>query len=131
MKMHSALLIALLGLTYAAPAQALVAIAPQSYSCTPDSFTLTQDDVGALKLTGSLETPSPNYTYTLTVDDNKHVLTLTTPSEAQLAVIDNIAIDSTIFNTDDNGDLTIAIKKEFNWGPDTITCTLTNKGNEK
>lgn len=130
MKKHYALLIALLGLTYAAPAQALVAIAPQSYSCTPDSFTLMQD-VGGLKLVGTLETPSPNYTYTLTVDDNKHVLTLTTPSEAQLTVIDNIAIDSTIFNTDENGDLTIAIKKDFNWGPDTITCKLMNKGNEK
>ena len=131
MKKHQALLIAMLSLAYAAPAHALVAIAPQSYACTPDGFTLSQD-VGGLKLMGSLETPSPNYTYTLTVNDDKaHVLTLTTPSEAQLAVIDNIAIDSTIFNTDDNGDLTIAVKKDFNWGPDTITCKLMNKGNEK
>lgn len=130
MKKHQALLIAMLSLAYAAPAHALVAIAPQSYACTPDGFTLSQD-VGGLKLAGTLETPSPNYTYTLNVDDNQHVLTLTTPSEAQLAVIDNIAIDSTIFNTDDNGDLTITIKKDFNWGPDTITCKLMNKGNEK
>ena len=132
MKQYAALVTTLLCLMQAAPAQALVAITPQAYSCTPDTFDLTVDDTGVLKLTGSLETPSPNFTYALTVDDNNaHVLTLTTPGDAQLAVIDNINIDNSIFNLDENGGLTVAIKKDFNWGPDKITCAPTNKGNDK
>jgi len=117
-------------------ARALVAVKPvnpatqENFTCTPDSFTLTADMEG-YHLRGTLETPSPGYSYTLTrlegaPDTAVAVLELRGPEGSAAQVISQLEInhlymrDSTSLSTIKT--MTVRIDKTFNWGPDTIAC---------
>ncbi len=115
-----------------ATAQALMAVRPLPFACDPAAFTLTPEG-DKLRLQGVLETPSPNYTYKMDGSDKAgHMqMTLVTPEEAQLAVIDKIDINELIDNTGLEHGLTVNIRKEFNWGPEKIVCKGTEAAQEK
>ena len=92
------------------------------YTCTPAGFTLTETAKGYL-LKGTIETPTPGYSYKVDKNDDGHfVVTLTAPEGMALTVIDKVDIEYTIPKQDVEGDVTINIGKTFDWGDKAILC---------
>lgn len=97
------------------------------YTCTPDSFTLTQDG-DKYTLAATLETPTPNFSYSVYDAEEKNgrikaKLTLTAPEGMQLTVIDKIDINHTFEHEGTLHALTMTVEKDFNWGPESVQCT--------
>lgn len=130
-------LLACAALLFATPAPAFVAAdraeaephplptAPPVGTCAPAGFTIFKTGEGYV-LKGVLETPSPNYKYGF---DNG-ILTLVAPEGVQLTVIDSLAIQLALPESAAAG-VSIPVKKNFNWGPDNITCELSAKNGEE
>lgn len=113
----------------AAPDAAMVAPSkPQLiYSCTPDSFKLTQDGDN-YTLTTTLETPTPNFSYNVIDAEDKNgrikaTLQLLAPEGMQLTVIDKIDIMHTFEHEATLHALSMKVEKNFNWGPEAVNCT--------
>lgn len=97
------------------------------YSCTPDSFKLTQDGDN-YTLTTTLETPTPNYSYNVIDAEDKNgrikaTLQLLAPEGMQLTVIDKIDIMHTFEHEATLHALSMKVEKNFNWGPEAVNCT--------
>lgn len=92
------------------------------FSCTPASFTLTENDLGYI-LDGTLETPTPGYSYEIEKDSGgSFTLVLTAPEGMVIQVIDNLEI-SYRFSKEEVGDkLSVNIGKTFGWGEKNIVC---------
>ncbi|MBL8712691.1 MAG: hypothetical protein JNM12_07310 [Alphaproteobacteria bacterium] len=109
----------------AEPEEHPLPVAPPAGTCSPPGFTIVKTGEGYL-LKGVLETPSPNYKYGF---DNG-ILTLVAPEGVQLTVIDSLAIQLALPESAAAG-VSIPVKKNFNWGPDNITCELGAKNGEE
>jgi|GEM_PF-2060079 len=112
-----------------APAAEVAAPAKKQlvYSCTPDTFALTQDGDN-YTLTATLETPTPNFSYGVYDAEEKNgrikaKLTLTAPEGMQLTVIDKIDINHTFEYEGTLHALSVTVDKNFNWGPESVQCT--------
>lgn len=97
------------------------------YSCTPETFTLTQDG-DKYTLAATLETPTPNFSYSVYDAEEKNgrikaKLTLTAPEGMQLTVIDKIDINHTFEYEGTLHALSVTVDKNFNWGPESVQCT--------
>lgn len=97
------------------------------YTCTPDNFTLTQDGDN-YTLAASLETPTPGYSYEIIPVETrsgriKAKLKLTGVDGMMMQVIGNIDISHTFEYAGMLHALSIAVDKDFNWGPDAVNCT--------
>ena len=131
-------------------AGALVAIAPQekpveaapekpaeptaaaknfpSFTCTPDGFHLTLNEDG-YRLHGTIETPTPGYNYTpLRIDETDSgadmAFQLNAPKGMVSQVISKMEIDHMYVRDTDMSEMRVRLDKTFNWGPDTIVCTI-------
>ncbi|MDP2204939.1 MAG: hypothetical protein Q8K65_01380 [Alphaproteobacteria bacterium] len=97
------------------------------YTCTPDHFTLTQNGDSYI-LAASLETPTPGYSYEIIPVETrsgriKAKLKLRGVDGAMIQVIGNIDISHTFEYTGMLHALSIAVEKDFNWGPTDVNCT--------
>jgi hypothetical protein len=97
------------------------------FVCTP-GFTMTKTDTG-YKLSGTLDTPTPGYAYDIGEAEETGpgtltaALRLTGPDGMVAAVIDSLYINYEFQREDEFSRLTLAIEKQFNWGPGSITCS--------
>lgn len=97
------------------------------YTCTPDSFTLTQSGDSYI-FAASLETPTPGYSYEIIPVEArsgriKAKLKLSGVDGAMIQVIGNIDISHTFEHIGMLHALSIAVEKDFNWGPTDVNCT--------
>lgn len=106
-------------------AEARIKGKPADFKCDPAGFTLIREDDNKMRLQGTLETPSPGFSYKIDGSDKiGHMqMSLVTPDGAQLAVIDSITVNEVLEQVDSYSDIRINIQKDFNWGPDKIVCT--------
>ncbi|MDE1151728.1 MAG: hypothetical protein PW788_04245 [Micavibrio sp.] len=97
------------------------------FACS-EGFTLDKTTAG-LHLHGQLAMPTPGYRYTFNQDDEQPTtgavtgsLELDEPEGNALQVISPLDIDINMQTEGDVQLLSIGIDKEFDWGPDKITC---------
>lgn len=110
------LILSLLFLALSSPAFAA------DYTCTPESFTLKSVE-DTYVLHGTLETPTPGYTYKIEKNnDDIYVLNLNAPEGLMIQVIDSIEVTHTFTREEIHGDFTVNIGKSFNWGDKAIVC---------
>jgi hypothetical protein len=99
------------------------------FECTPDSFTLGVTN-GGYHLEGTLEMPTPGFTYAVTgvqeLRDGslRGTLSLTQPEGMALQVIDRLSI-SHDFPAQELSRLSLRVDRNFNWGPEEISCEMT------
>lgn len=92
------------------------------FSCTPASFTLTENDLGYV-LNGTLETPTPGYSYEIEKDSGGNfTLVLTAPEGMVIQVIDQIEINYRFSKNELRDKLVVNIGKSFSWGEKSIEC---------
>jgi hypothetical protein len=101
-----------------------------TYTCTPDAFSLTQSG-NSYTLTASLEMPTPAYGYEIAAVETRNgrikaVLKLSGGRDSMIIapqVISNVDLSHTFEHTGMLHALSVAVEKDFNWGPDAINCT--------
>jgi hypothetical protein len=102
---------------------------PVQFTCTPDSFKLTQNKDKTFHLQGTLKTSSPGYSYLYESrpDYTNDILRLVEPKGMALAVIDilDISADSKR-DFSKTPSVKIEIVKNFNWGLAEIICIQAN-----
>lgn len=115
---------------YAALALAMIVFAssaeaqlPTVFTCTPDTFKLEPAGDG-LRLTGSLEMPTPGYRYEFTDietrgEDIHATLKLTAPEGMVIQVISPLDIEQEF---DAARKLVVKVNRDFNWGEPEIIC---------
>jgi len=109
--------------------------AASPFTCS-EGFTLDKTTAG-LHLHGQLAMPTPGYRYTFDQDDDQPTsgavtgsLELDAPKDAALEVVSPLDIDLNMQTEGDVQLLTVAIDKEFDWGPDKITCQKTGSSTQ-
>lgn len=75
-----------------------------------------------VRLYGTLETPTPGYSYDAQQAGSEVMLTLTRPTGMVIQVLDKIEIDESFTLLATTKALTVKLNKTYNWGPDGITC---------
>jgi hypothetical protein len=104
---------------------------PTAFTCTPDSFKLTQNADKIFHLQGTLETGSSGYTYTYESrpDYNTYdIIRLVKPKGMALTVISTLDIDAASKRDfSKTPSVKIEVVKNFNWGPTEIICTQTTQ----
>jgi hypothetical protein len=98
-----------------------------TYSCKPESFTLTQNGT-SFTLQGRIETPTPGYSYEFTSFDAKFgrvkaTLKLSGVDNAVIQVLDGIDVSHSFEHAGMLHALSIKVEKDFNWGPASISCS--------
>lgn len=91
------------------------------FICTPDTFTLEEKD-GAYVLSGTIETPTPGYSYEIEKDGDGHVLRLKAPEGIVIQVIGTLNILHTFTKADAGEGLTLRFDKSYNWGETAVSC---------
>lgn len=92
------------------------------YKCDPATLLLEQTKDG-LRLYGALETPTPNYSYEILDKDGPITLVMKSAGGMSVMMIGTLEIDH-VFEDKGQTQLDIAIEKDFNWGPERITCNI-------
>ena len=97
------------------------------YSCKPENFTLTQSG-DSYTLAATIETPTPGYSYEIIPIETRNGrirarLKLSGVDGAMIQVIGSLDISHTFEYSGMLHALSIAVEKDFNWGPTAISCT--------